>query len=497
MISSIRLLAVASLLILPSSLQAQGPGSRTKPADEQLLNSKGLDALVAPIALFPDALLAQMLMASTYPLEVVSAERWLKKHSKLQGDRLKRELAKQPWDDSVKSLVATPSVLPMMSSRLEWTQKLGDAVLAQQPDVMDAIQRLRSRAYANENLKTTKEQKVTVTQDGDGNRKNVAIEPAEAGTIYVPYYDPAVVYGEWPYPDYPPYPYYLDEAYFPGAIVGTGVAFGAGYALWRWGSGRFWGGHINWGKDRIDINRGAHVEHWRHNPHHRRGVGYNNADVRQRFAGDAKRPGQKGQLDFRGRGGQQILKPGTDRPKVGDKRPANRAKTVAKGRSNQSATQRRSQVSRSPHQRAAHPRSSRGVSRNQRRAPARAGQSARPTYGYRAIRGSHRAAGRGGGGFRGGRGGRRSDIALKENMILLGYLRNGLGFYRFEYRDSPKTFVGVVAQEVQAVMPEAVVRGQDGYLRVYYDKLGLKFQTYREWVASGAQLGGRERREAK
>ena len=82
-------------------------------------------------------------------------------------------------------------------------------------------------------------------------------------------------------------------------------------------------------------------------------------------------------------------------------------------------------------------------------------------------------------------------------MILLGYLRNGLGFYRFEYRDSPKTFVGVVAQEVQAVMPEAVVRGQDGYLRVYYDKLGLKFQTYREWVASGAQLGGRERREAK
>jgi hypothetical protein len=109
---------------------------------------------------------------------------------------------KQAWDDSVKSLVATPSVLTMMSKKLDWTQQLGDAVLAQQPDVMDAIQRLRSKAYANEKLKSTNEQKVTVRQEG--NRQLVAIEPTDPNTLYVPYYDPAVVYGAWPYPAYPP-----------------------------------------------------------------------------------------------------------------------------------------------------------------------------------------------------------------------------------------------------------------------------------------------------
>src|SRR5262245_66408269 len=138
-------------------------------------------------------------MASTYPLEVVQAERWAAEHKNLDGDRLRKEVEKQAWDDSVKSLVATPSVLTMMSKKLDWTQKLGDAVLAQQPDVMDAIQRLRSKAYAKEKLKSTKEQKVTVKQEG--NRQLVAIEPTDPNTVYVPYYDPAVVYGDWLYPD--------------------------------------------------------------------------------------------------------------------------------------------------------------------------------------------------------------------------------------------------------------------------------------------------------
>lgn len=506
MISPIKVLAVASFLLMPGSLQAQSP-SPPPPATpgEQLLNAKALDALAAPIALYPDTLLAQVLMASTYPLEVVGAERWAKQHQKLQGDQLKSALAKQPWDESVKSLVATPSVLAMMSNRLEWTQKLGDAVLAQQPDVMDAIQRLRSKAHSNEKLRSTKELKVTVKQEG--NRQIVAIEPAEAGTMYVPYYDPTVVYGEWPYPDYPPYPYYLDEAYYPGAIIGTGIAFGAGYALWRWAGGRYWGGDINWGGGRIDIKRGAHADHWRHNPQHRRGVGYKDANVRQQFAGKENRPGNKGQLDSRGRGGQQVLKPGGDRAKHGEKRPVNRAKADVGGRSKAGQAKRHPQATRTAHQRSARASPSRNVAHRQRHVPARATGGSRQNFGYRAPRGGHRVAsrgfggrsfgGRGGGGFRSGRGGRRSDVSLKNNIFLLGYLDNGLAFYRFEYHGSRQAYVGVIAQEVQAVMPQAVVRGQDGYLRVYYEKLGLKFQTYREWIAARARVSARQSLEAE
>jgi hypothetical protein len=158
---------------------------------------------VAPIALYPDNLLSLVLMASTYPVEVVQAERWAKENKKLKGDQLKAAVDKQPWDDSVKSLVATPDVLAMMSSKLDWTVKLGDAVLAQQSDVMDAIQRLRARADANNKLTSNKQQRVTKTQQGG--RQIITIEPTDPNMIYVPYWDPAVVYGEWPYAEYPPY----------------------------------------------------------------------------------------------------------------------------------------------------------------------------------------------------------------------------------------------------------------------------------------------------
>ncbi len=195
-------LLLALVLLMPAAASAQNPPAPAT-SDQQVLKPEQLDALVAPIALYPDTLLAQVLMASTYPLEVVQADRWMTERKSLDGDRLKKEVEKQAWDDSVKSLVATPSVLTMMSKKLDWTQQLGDAVLAQQPDVMDAIQRLRSKAYANEKLKSTNEQKVTVRQEG--NRQLVAIEPTDPNTLYVPYYDPAVVYGAWPYPAYPPY----------------------------------------------------------------------------------------------------------------------------------------------------------------------------------------------------------------------------------------------------------------------------------------------------
>ena len=161
----------------------------TDTPQQQLLDAGRLDQLVAPIALYSDPLLAQVLMASTYPLEVVQADRFAKANKKLKGDKLKEALAKQDWDASVKELVSTPTVLAMMSDKLDWTEKLGDAVLAQQADVMDAIQRLRAKAQANGKLETTEQQTVTVKQEAG--QQVIEIEPASPDVVYVPYYDPS------------------------------------------------------------------------------------------------------------------------------------------------------------------------------------------------------------------------------------------------------------------------------------------------------------------
>src|SRR3954454_13513723 len=176
----------------PSQPAAQAPAS-PPPAQPQaeLLKPEQLEALVAPIALYPDELLANVLAASSYPLEVVQADRWAKANKSLKGDALKAAVDKQAWDDSVKALVSTTDVLAMMSDKIDWTKDLGDAVLAQQADVMDAIQRLRARAQKNNKLVTTKQQKVSVQKQE--NREVIVIEPAVADTMYVPYYDPATV----------------------------------------------------------------------------------------------------------------------------------------------------------------------------------------------------------------------------------------------------------------------------------------------------------------
>jgi Protein of unknown function (DUF3300) len=216
---------------------------------------------------------------------VVQAERWAKENKSLQGDQLKAAVDKQAWEDSVKALVATPSVLTMMSEKLDWTQKLGDAVLAQQADVMDAIQRLRSRAMANNKLTTTKEQVVRVVQQE--NKQVIVIEPANPNTIYVPYYNPSVVYGGWPYSAYPPY-YFPAPGYIAAGVIATGIAFGAGYALGRWATGgNYWGGGMYWGGNNINVNRPVNINNignkWGHHVEHRHGVRYNNPSVEQRF----------------------------------------------------------------------------------------------------------------------------------------------------------------------------------------------------------------------
>jgi hypothetical protein len=327
------LLSVLLGLASPRSFAQEAAADPTS-QQQALLDVGQLDQLVAPIALYPDALLAQVLMASTYPLEVVQADRWAKSNSSLKGDALDTALGKQDWDASVKQLVSTPTVLDMMNDKLDWTQQLGDAVLAQQADVMDAIQRLRVKAQENGKLETTKQQTVKTTQEAD--KQVIVIEPAEPDTVYVPYYEPAVVYGPWPYPAYPPYYFPPPAGWVVGGAIASGVAWGAGFAIGH----EIWD-NFDWGHNNINVNidRDVNIDvdrnftKWEHNSYHRRGVSYNNVDVKNKFAKANVNAGDR-KLDFRGHGGKQVLKPdnkpggglkpdggikpgGADRPKPG------------------------------------------------------------------------------------------------------------------------------------------------------------------------------------
>jgi hypothetical protein len=328
----IRTIAIVLVWLAPYCALAQTAPSTGAPL-QPLLKAEQLDQLVAPIALYPDPLLAQLLIAATYPLEVVQAERWAKANAKLKGDALTAAIGKQPWDESIKSLVPVPNVLTMMSDQLEWTQRLGDAMLAQQSDVMEAVQRLRARAQANGKLQSSKEQTVT-TQTDDQQRPYVVIEPASPNEIYVPYYEPAVVYGAWPYPDYAPYYFPPPPGYIPGRLLATGIAFGAGIAV-----GHAILGNCDWGRRNINVvaNRPVNINNvnrgdlkyskWEHNADHRHGVRYNNAEVRQKYAKTDIQAGKAARQDFRGKEGQQVLDPNrgrpgsADRPNVGDRQP--------------------------------------------------------------------------------------------------------------------------------------------------------------------------------
>lgn len=334
----VRLIVLTLLCLAPSVSLAQTNPAISAPS-QPLLKAEQLDQLLAPIALYPDPLLAQVLIASTYPLEVVQADRWAKANSGLKEDALSAALGKQSWDDSIKSLVQVPTVLTMMSEQLDWSQKVGDAMLAQQSDVMDTVQRLRGRAQANGKLQSTKEQTVTTKTD-DRQLPYVVIEPASPNEIYVPYYDPAVVYGAWPYPDYAPYYFPPAAGYIPGRLLATGIAFGAfgagiavGHAIW---------GNCDWGRHNINvvanrpvninnINRGdLNFSKWEHNADHRHGVRYNNAEVRQKYAKTDIQAGKAARQDFRGKEGQQVLDPNrgrpgsAERPNAGNQRPSSR-----------------------------------------------------------------------------------------------------------------------------------------------------------------------------
>jgi hypothetical protein len=240
-----------------------------------------LDQLLAPIALYPDALLAQVLMASTYPLDVVSAERWVKANPGLKDQALQDALAKQPWDPSVKSLAVFPQVLTMMSEQLDWTQKLGDAFLAQQKEVLATAQSLRAKAQAQGSLKDTPEQKVATTQEGS--TTVITIEPTNPEVVYVPTYNPTVVYGSWWWPAYPPYYYYPPGYVAGGALLGFTAGVIVGGALW--GNANWGGGDINIDIDRYNNFNRTNISNkeWSHNAERRGAVPYRDSATAQQY----------------------------------------------------------------------------------------------------------------------------------------------------------------------------------------------------------------------
>lgn len=258
------------------------------------LRPEEIDQLTASIALYPDDLIAQMLSASTYPVEIVQAARFVKEKKDLKGEKLMAAAKDKDWDPSVKAMLGFPDVLAMMDEKLDWTTKLGDAFLSQQRDVMDSIQRLRRKANEAGNLKTTQEQKVVVEQQ----TQTIVIQPANPQVVYVPTYNPTVVYGAWPYPAYPPYPVYR-----PGYVATGVISFAAGVAVGAAWHG--WGGwHSNWHGGDVDVNVNRYnnftrnnytnanryqvsqnrtTQAWQHNPQHRQGAQYSSQATAQRF----------------------------------------------------------------------------------------------------------------------------------------------------------------------------------------------------------------------
>ncbi len=251
-----------TLLVMLSLVLATAPVGSAYQTDESAVpapiqpaqqSPEQLQQLVAPIALYPDALVAQILAASTSPAEVVEADRWIQQHPDLKGQQLGEEVDTQPWDPSVKALTQFPSVLANMDKNLSWTSSLGDAYVNQQQDVMNAVQVMRQRAQQAGNLKSTSQQ--TVTKQG----QTIAIEPADPEVVYVPEYDPWLAYGTplavWPgwYP--------LPGIFIGGPAIAFGVGFGIGYFGgfgWGW---NHWG--FDWHHHAVIYNHNTYVSHSR------------------------------------------------------------------------------------------------------------------------------------------------------------------------------------------------------------------------------------------
>ena len=308
-----KVLAVVCTILLASgdaAAMAQQAATTPAPAAEApaaKLPADQLDSLVAPIALYPDPLLSQTLVASTYPLEVIQLQQWMAQNKTLKDQALADAVKKQDWDPSIQAMAALPDVLKQLGDNIKWTTDLGNAFLAQQSDVMDAVQRMRAKAKGSGNLKSTEQQKVETKVVE--NKTVIVVEQANPQVVYVPSYNPTVVYGApiYPYPPivYPPVGYYA---------AGMAISFGIGIAMgaaWGggWGYGCGWGGHnditinrnntfvnnsnrnqIN-GGNRNNINngnRGNGSNNWQHNPQHRGGAPYSDRATANKYGGTAR-----------------------------------------------------------------------------------------------------------------------------------------------------------------------------------------------------------------
>ena len=280
-----------------------------QPADQAAakLPPEQLDSLVAPIALYPDPMLSQTLIASTYPLEIIQLKQWLDQHKDLKDKALADAVAKQDWDPAIQALAGLPEVVKLLSENIKWTTDLGNAFLAQQDDVMAAVQRMRKKAQDNGNLKSSGQQKVEVKTVES--KQVIVIEQANPEVVYVPSYNPTVVYGA-PVYAYPPIAYPPPGYYAAGMAIsfGVGVAMGA---MWSggWCCGCGWGG----GNNNININNNNNFNRqsynrqnnisgnrpsqlparggnsgWQHNPQHRGGAPYSDRNLANKYGGTAR-----------------------------------------------------------------------------------------------------------------------------------------------------------------------------------------------------------------
>src|SRR5215472_4997240 len=303
---------ICTIVLLPGNVFADIPfppvrQETTPPAQSAKMPPEQLDALVAPIALYPDPLLAQTLAASTYPLEIIQLQQWLAKNPGLKDQALADAVAKQPWDPSVQACAALPDLVKRLADDIQWTTDLGNAFLAQQSDVMDAVQRMRKKAQDKGTLKSN-EQHIVETRVIES-KPVIVVQQANPQVVYVPTYDPVWAYGPAIYP-YPPI-YYPPAWYYPAGMAisfGVGVAMGAFWAGgWGWGCG--WGGgtiNINrnnnfyrnssiGGGNRVSNlparggNLGANAgNRWQHNPQHRGGAPYRDRATADRFGGTTR-----------------------------------------------------------------------------------------------------------------------------------------------------------------------------------------------------------------
>jgi hypothetical protein len=457
--SSAKSRMIGALLLIPILFAGSALAQDAKP-----LSNEQLDQLTAQVALYPDSLLAQLFMATTYPDQFAKATAWSKAHPDAKGDDAVKMVENEDWDPSVASMVAFPEVVITLGEKPEWVQSMGDAFLAQPNDVMNSVQRLRQKAQAAGNLKTNEQVKVstqapepapqtTVVQQSAPPAQVIVIEPAQPQVVYVPSYNPAVVYGAWPYPAYPPYYYPTPPGYWFSRTVATGIAWGVGIGI----SNALWGG-CNWGRGDVNINvnrynnintnnriNGSGNANWNHNTANR-ATAYKGGDAtrqnlnnkyqsgnREQYRGkDASRDASRAQanqaLQSRGldtTGSARERAQSVDRGAVDRGAAQNRAQGMDRGAAQNRAQSMDRDAARQRSQSASRDNALRGASNSNAGAQMDRGRSsqaaaqhaggggnrssmgggARPSGGGGGARPSGGGGGRGGGGGGGGRGG--------------------------------------------------------------------------------------------